>query len=673
MIPRRPRLLLASALCALAFSPAVSAAPLPPLVPSPREWAPEGETPVKFDLLKLDRLHIDSRFKKELSSAALLHGFRRREMKLGAVAPAYVNAAPASGLFLTLDETGLPPNGYRMRIGDSGIAITAQSPEGAAYAVQTLSQLTHARTPLTPGTITDHPDLPKRILLLDAGRKPVTKEELKDFIRMMSWYKFNELHLHLNDEAFGKTYSAFRIRSKTFPELAAKDVAYDARDLRELQDFAKLYAVNIMPEIDIPGHSEAFVDAWPALSFRGQPTYLDVNNPEVKVRLKKLFDEVIPLFDSTDFHIGTDEYRVKCEPSERKKLTDDFMNFANEMAAYVESKGKTCRMWYGNPPDHRVSSVKPLPSVVLDIWNIHNGVKDATYGNRIIHSNEHVTYLVPGAHYYGVNNGNVYKNWNPRKVGDFDTAGTGLLVGAKLHVWQDHGPTGYTNRETADLLLPSLQVFSERMWGNAPSGEYRDFQERAARTLPIPGAKLLERLPSGVEVFRHDRPVSLTSTSASVAIPASKGNGLDHPWTLSLEIRKTKETGKRGVILSCDLVELCSDLKMSDVVNAKGDKPGIGLVRASGGPTVKDAAPPQFFLSKDTSYSSQVLLPLNTWARLTVVAERGKTTFFLDGKKIGGTNNQIVCPLLRFGARTDASFVGEIRNVTLRTGAENPR
>ena len=129
----------------------------------------------------------------------------------------------------------------------------------------------------------------------------------------------------------------------------------------------------------------------------------------------------------------------------------------------------------------------------------------------------------------------------------------------------------------------------------------------------------------------------------------------------------------RGVILSCDLVELCSDLKMSDVVNAKGDKPGIGLVRASGGPTVKDAAPPQFFLSKDTSYSSQVLLPLNTWARLTVVAERGKTTFFLDGKKIGQTNNQIVCPLLRFGARTDASFVGEIRNVTLRTGAENPR
>lgn len=164
--------------------------------------------------------------------------------------------------------------------------------------------------------------------------------------------------------------------------------------------------------------------------------------------------------------------------------------------------------------------------------------------------------------------------------------------------------------------------------------------------------------------------MSLTSTSASVAIPASKGNGLDHPWTLSLEILKTKETGKRGVILSCDLVELCSDLKMSDVVNAKGDKPGIGLVRALRRPHGEGRPPSVLPLSKDTSYSSQVLLPPNTWARLTAVAERGKTTFFLDGKKIGQTNNQIVCPLLRFGARTDASFVGEIRNVTLRTGRE---
>ena len=88
---------------------------------------------------------------------------------------------------------------------------------------------------------------------------------------------------------------------------------------------------------------------------------------------------------------------------------------------------------------------------------------------------------------------------------------------------------------------------------------------------------------------------------------------------------------------------------------------------------MKDAAPTQFFLSKDTSYSSGVLLPVNAWAKLTVVAERGKTTFYVDGKKAGQTNTQIVCPLLRFGARTDASFVGEIRHVSLRTGAETPR
>lgn len=663
---------LLASLFALILVPGLSAIPLPTVIPTPRTWTPDGEATSKIDPSKLDRLHIDARHKDTLGPAGTLYALQRRAFKMSAAAPSFVAKPVGEGIYLTLDDK-LPENGYRIRIGEKSIEVAARSAEGAVYAVQTLMQMFASGAPLPVGTIDDHPDLPKRILLLDAGRKPVTKEELKDFIRMLSWYKFNELHLHLNDEAFGKTYSAFRIKTKTYPELTAKDVAYDAKDLRELQDFGKLYGVNIMPEIDIPGHSEAFVDAWPHLSFRGQPTYLDVNNPEVKVRLKKLFDEVIPMFDSPDFHIGTDEYRVKCDPSERKKLTDDFMHFANEMAGYVASKGKTCRMWYGAPPDHRVSEVKPLPGAVLDIWNIHKGVKEATYGNKIIHSNEHVSYIVPGAHYYGVNNGNVYKNWNPRKVGDFDTTGTDLLVGAKLHVWQDHGPTGYTNRETAGLLVPSLQVFGERMWGNAPSGEYGAFRERANRTLPIPGVKLLERPPEGREVYRHAGTVNLTSPTTSVAIKSPGADGIEYPWTLTLDVRKTKETTGRGVILSSDTVELCSNLKMSDLVNGKGDKSGLGLVRASGGPTVKDAVPPQFFLAKDTSWTSAVPLPLNTWTKLTVVAEQGRTTFYLDGKRIGSTNNQIVAPMLRFGDRAGSSLVGEIRNVTLRTGVEAPR
>ena len=651
----------------------IACAAFPDTVPAPREWMPKDDAPATVALDKMDHLVIDRRFKATFEPVGKLYKMQRRSLKMSAGNAVFSGSdKKANGLFLSLDNA-LPKNGYRLDISNSGIIISAQSAEGAVYAVQTLIQVMAQKQPLPAGVLTDYPDLPKRILMLDVGRKPVTKEELKDFIRMMAWYKFNELHLHLNDEAFGNTYAAFRIKTKTYPDLAAKDVAYSAEDLRELQDFAKIYAINIMPEIDIPGHSEAFVNLWPELSFRGQPTYLDVNNPEVKVRLKKLFDEVIPMFDSSDFHIGTDEYRVKCSPGEKKKLIDDFMNFANEMTAYVELKGKTCRMWYGNQPDHRVSAIKPRPSVILDIWNIHKNVKEATYGNRIIHSDESFTYLVPGAHYYGIDNRRVYQDWNPREVGDFDTVGTDLLVGAKVHVWPDLGPSGYLNTEIADLLLPSLQVFAERMWGNHASPDYEEFQKRAARTLPIPEVKLLERIPANVELYRHDQPVALNDVNASEAIANAKGNNLEYPWTLSFEIKKTQDTGKRGVIISSDWVEICSDLKMSDIVRADGDQPGIGVVRASGGPTVKDADPTQYYLSKDTSYSSGVLLPLNQWAKLTIVAEQGKTTFYLDGKKIGETNNQIICPLLRFGSRNGNSFVGEIKNLRLQSGNQSDR
>ena len=640
----------------------------PDTVPAPRQWVPKGDAPATLRLDRMDHLAIDSRFRATLEPIGKLYEMQRRSLKMSAGDAVFPRSAPqGGGLFLSLDDT-LPHNGYRLEISGSGIIVSAQSAEGAVYAVQTLMQVMARKTPLPEGVLTDYPDLQKRILMLDVGRKPVTKEELKDYIRMMGWFKFNELHLHLNDEAFGNTYAAFRIKTKTYPELAAKDVAYSAEDLRELQDFAKMYAINILPEIDIPGHSEAFVNLWPELSFRGQPTYLDVNNPAVKVRLKKLFDEVIPMFDSSDFHIGTDEYRVKCNPGEKKAIIDDFMNFANEMAAYVESKGKTCRMWYGNLPDHRVSAIKPRPSTILDIWNIHKNVKEATYGNRIIHSNERFTYLVPGAHYYGVDNRRVYQDWKPREVGDFDTTGTDLLVGAKVHVWPDLGPAGYLNTEIAALLLPSLQVFAERMWGSRAATDYGEFQKRAARTLPIPAVKLLERMPPNTELYRHEQPVALRDVNASEAIANAKGNSLEYPWTLSFEIKKAQDTGKRGVIISSDWVEICSDLKMSDIAGGDGDKPGIGVVRASGGPIVKDADPTQYYLSKDTSYSSGVLLPLNQWVKLSIVAEQGKTTFFLDAKKIGETNNQTICPLLRFGSLNGSSFVGEIRNLRLVSG-----
>ena len=82
----------------------------------------------------------------------------------------------------------------------------------------------------------------------------------------MAWYKMNELHLHLSDESGPPTrYSAFRVESKKFPGLAAKDLCYTQKEIRELQDFAKARGITITPEIDMPGHAGSLTNYWPEL------------------------------------------------------------------------------------------------------------------------------------------------------------------------------------------------------------------------------------------------------------------------------------------------------------------------------------------------------------------------------------------------------------------------
>jgi len=547
----------------------------------------------------------------------------------------------------------LQPEGYyTIEIGDK-VVVSGVSPTGVFYGTRTLLQLLRQSPHLPKGKIVDWPEYKHRMLMLDVGRKPFPMSALKDYLRILAWYKMNELHLHLSDEAFGERYYGFRVQCDTFPGLASKDLFYTKKELREFQDEAKAMGITVTPELDMPGHARVFTAYWPDLELKGHPNYLDVTNPKTIERMKKLLDEMIPIFDAPDFHIGTDEYRVG--GPDKEKLHEAFRQFINTMNAHIRSKGKNTRIWSGFE-SMGGKQIKIDPTVIVDMWDPYNAEHD---GHPVINSYQGVTYYVPGCHYYGVNPGSVYNNWEPWRQGlaSAPKKDDPRLLGGKLHVWNDQGPTGYTMTEIATLVLPGIQAFAEKLWGAKGFATYPEFQKRAAKTLPVPDVTVFERRPATGLELAGER----TFTSTNTVIPWLTGRAdLEQPWTLTMEIMPTADTGKRGVILSSDLAEICASYN-------RDGKTGIGVIRAAGS---RDGADPaSSHLVKDVSRVYSDPVPLNKWTTVTIVSEDRRTTVYLNGAKTGDSNNQTLCPLAQFGSKTGNSFVGKIRNLKVHNRA----
>lgn len=650
--------------------------PEPKVVPAVQQWT-GGEGILKAGAAPIV---VDSTFVRELSGIAERFRDELRAAGCGRHALRQAVAAKPGDLFLTLAgaDSSRGPESHTIVINDR-VVVSAPAPDGVFLATRTLFQLLSRDKDsgsLPKGVITDWPQSRRRMVMLDVGRKPFPVPVLKDYLRILSWYKMNELHLHLSDQAFGDGYAAFRVECRTFPGLTAKDLFYTREQLRDLQDVAHQYGITITPEVDMPGHALCFTQYWPDLRHpRMGKSYLDVTNPNTISRMKALLDEIVPLFDAPDFHIGTDEYGIGGKSKEERELLGEaFRQFINTMNAHLRAKGKNCRIWSGF--EHMSGTTLPDPTVTIDMWVTDDAKALIDRGHHVINSYHGRTYIVPGCHYYGVSNGGIYDSWEPSRVSGDPAKNPSpddpRLLGGKLHVWNDQGPTGYTMTEIADLSLDSIISFSEKMWGRKGSPDYGGFMARAALTKPVPGVTVFDRIPAGKDGVVLDIPCerSLSSTNDTARLAWRTRGNLVIPWTLTMDVCRTVATGRRGVILSSDLAEICSNYTRTDVKKTKGadgkevetriELEGIGLVRAAGTPG-KD--PASSALVRDVSQVCSDPLPINQWVTVTVVGERRHTTVYLGGVKTGESGNQMVCPLDRLGSRTGNSFVGKIRNL----------
>lgn len=211
---------------------------------------------------------------------------------------------------------------YHLLITSKGILLEATTPKGMYWGRQTLEQLKftkNKKTYLPQCEITDWPAFRIRGFMHDVGRSYIPFEELKREISLLSRYKINVFHWHLTEN------QAWRLESKRYPELNApenmereKGKYYTLEEARQLVEFCKQHQVLLIPEIDMPGHSAAFVRTFKT----------DMQSEKGTQILKDIIDEVCATFDVPYLHIGTDEVQ--------------FTNpeFVPMMVKYIRDKGK---------------------------------------------------------------------------------------------------------------------------------------------------------------------------------------------------------------------------------------------------------------------------------------------------------------------------------------------
>jgi len=359
----------------------------------------------------------------------------------------------AIALSLVTDPS-IPKEGYRLKVTAAGVSLTATEPAGIFYGVQTLLQLLPkeiasvtrqkmGKWEIPVVTIEDYPRFGWRGLMLDVSRHFFTKDQVKEYIDEMVRYKFNLLHWHLTDD------EGWRIEIKALPKLTqvgawnVKRVGYFGTfsapaadeprnfggfytqdDIKELVQYAKERFVNILPEIDIPGHSLAAVVSYPELSCtpgaenyhvrsgeeimdwsHGHPPIAMVDNTlcpaneKVYDFLDKVLTEVALLFPFGYIHLGGDEcpknfweksdaIKALMQKENLKNMEEVQSYFEKRVEKILESKGKKFIGW------DEILEGGLAPSAAVMSWRgMKGGIEAAKMKHEVVMSPTTFAYL----------------------------------------------------------------------------------------------------------------------------------------------------------------------------------------------------------------------------------------------------------------------------------------
>ncbi len=454
--------------------------------------------------------------------------------------PGTVQETPGGKHIAFVNVPDMPAEGYRLTVTPGQIRVEAAGKEGFFYAVQTLRQLLppaiESQTPVkgvkwsVPAiTLTDSPRFAYRGLLLDVSRFFVPKQNVMRILDAMALLKLNKLHLHLVDD------NGWRLEIKKYSLLTevgawhvARDIDYAQRknalpgekatvggfytqeDIKELVAYAAARQIEIIPEIEMPAHTNSSLAAYPSLAcpvVKGPVTVVPgmgadaskivycAGNEQVFTFLQDIIDEVAELFPSRYIHLGGDEaskkYWKQCPlcrarmKAEHIAEAEDLQGyFMQRMSKYVQSKGKEVIGW-----DELTKSKIPEGAIILG-WR---GLGEAGYeagkqGHRFIMTPARKLYFIryqgpqwfEPRTYFGNNTLEDVYTYEPVQP-EWEPEAAANLMGVQGCLWNEFTDSP----EKAEyLLFPRLVALSEIGWCESGSKDWPGFLKRLDSFLP---------------------------------------------------------------------------------------------------------------------------------------------------------------------------------------------
>lgn len=422
-------------------------------------------------------------------------------------------------LLITEKNHQLPsPESYTLSVTPQQILIRATSGAGLFYGLQTLLQLAQpsgaGSYSIASVEIEDTPRFAYRGLMLDVSRHFSTKEFIKKQIDALAYYKINRLHLHLTDAA------GWRLEIKKYPlltEFAAwrtdptwkqwwnggrKYVRFDAPgayggyytqdDIREILEYARQHYITVIPEIEMPSHSEEVLAAYPQLSCSGEPyknSDFCVGNEETFTFLENVLTEVMELFPSEYIHIGGDEAGKsawKICPKCQKRMKDEHLANVDELQSYLIHR---IEKFLNNHGRHLLGWDEILqggiaPNATVMSWRgEEGGIAAVTSGHRAI--------MTPGAYCY-LDSYQDAPYSQPEAIGGYlplkkvysynpvpaslTAEQAKLVYGVQGNLWVEYIPTP---EHVEYMIYPRILALAETAWSAPERKSWPDFHTRA--------------------------------------------------------------------------------------------------------------------------------------------------------------------------------------------------
>ena len=434
------------------------------------------------------------------------------------------SATGNNGIELNLCDSSIVTGNeaYRIEIVKKGVRLSANTETGIFYGLQTLLQLLNNgdNKTLPALTINDSPRFPYRGLHLDVSRHFFDKEFVKKQLNAMAYFKMNRLHWHLTDGAGWRieikkyprltSFAAWRpfdklndwwVEGRTFCEQddpRAVGGYYTQDDIREVVAYAAERHITIIPEIEMPGHSEEVLATYPELSCSGKP-YV---NADFCIGTEKTFEflenvllEVIDLFPSEYIHIGGDEASKsswKTCPRCQKRMADEHLNSVDELQSYMihriekflNDHGRKIIGW-----DEIIEGGLSPTATVMSWRGEEGGIKAVKAGNQAI--------MTPGKYCY-LDAFQDAPNTQPMAIGGYltlekvysfepvpaslSTKEAELILGVQGNVWTEHIPTP---EHYEYMIYPRILALAEIGWSPSEVKKWDNFHTRALQAVNI--------------------------------------------------------------------------------------------------------------------------------------------------------------------------------------------